>query len=165
MSDTSKPGDDLFFEVSMHQCREQYAAFMYMQTRAQQIFSVSAVIAGILATVLISPQVGLTTFPKWLLAIIFLAFLCLSTMCMLVLSAKQWHSGPQLDLLAEKLPGVQEGNHSVPLWLGRQMNRSYKKNKSVQSRNACFLNIAIVSLIAMVAAMLFAAYTIVPTPS
>ena len=45
------------------------------------------------------------------------------------------------------------------------MNRSYKKNKSVQSRNACFLNIAIVSLIAMVAAMLFAAYTIVPTPS
>ena len=130
--DTDAQGGDLFFEMSMHQRREQYAAFMYMQTRAQQMFDVSAVIMGVLTTFLISPQVGLATVPRWLLAIIFVAFICLSVMCMLVLSSKGWHSGPKLDLLAEALPGVQQSNHSVPLWLGTQMNRSYKNNIGLQ---------------------------------
>ena len=149
----------MIFEVSMHQCREQYAAFTYLQTRAQQIFGVAAVIAGILTTVLIGPH-GPTTVPLWMLSIIGVAFVVLSIMCMLVLGSENWVSGPQLDKLVKKLPCVREDNHSVPLWLAMQMNLSYKCNKSVQSHNACYLNIAIICLITMVVAMLVAACTV-----
>lgn len=154
----------LFLELSLHKCREQAAAFRFMQARAQQIFSMAAVIIGILSTFLISPRVGWPAIPRWTLCAIFALFILLTVMCMLVLGAKSWRAGPQLDKLETALPGVQE-QHPVAIWIGRQMNIAYKSNLRVQTCNALYLNAAVFLLVLLIGVMLLSAWLALSGPA
>ena len=48
-----------FLDLSIHKSGEQYRSFMYMQARAQQLFSASAIIMAVLASVLVNAKVSL----------------------------------------------------------------------------------------------------------
>lgn len=152
-SEEQKP-ELVLFELSLHQCREQYASFMHLQTRAHQIFGSSSVIMGVLFTFLISAQVG-PRIPLVSLIVACLLFFGISCIYIRITKARGWRSGPDVKRVAPNC--FREGERK----LFEYTDHSYKKNIIVQRRNGRLLNTEIYLFLGMILNIIVTAFYVV----
>ena len=148
-----------FLDLCIHKSGDQYRSFMHIQTRAQQLFSASAIIMGVLVSALINAKVNLEPVPAIILWVILGTFVLTPLMCLLTLGSSAWKAGPPLsNVEADYLKPLYERGDSVALWLVGQMDKSYWGNLSTQKRNGWYLNIAATSMVVQLVAIAAGAY-------
>ena len=108
---------------------------------------------------LINAKVDLDPVPGIFLWVVLGAFVLTPLMCLLALGSSAWNAGPPLkDVEEDYLKPLYERGDSVALWLVGQMDKSYRGNRSTQTRNGWYLNIAAASMVCQLLAIAVGAY-------
>ena len=159
---------NLYLQVALHRAHEQYAAYVHLQNRASRVFGVSVAVLGITTAAVINLSPTLSGLTLWISVLVVLLFLGAVGSSALAFRARRftkdqpWLAGPSLpsieDRLRNKVP-----DHLSALWLGKLLETSHDRNKSIQDNAGKWLNRSLLMLVIMLIAIVLLAISILLT--